>query len=508
MEGRGEALTGVPLDGGTLTIRAMSEPAGLNPLDDAYRDGWVLRITRGLVLESLLTIRASDEGLAPGLADFSESPDHRTVTFTLRPARFTDGHVLDADDVVASFEALLGPGHPTGALRGELGDLRACRKVDARTVVLEWGIPSWRTLRAVTEVPILEAEQVRGDWAALAAAPIGTGPYVVGKWDRGQSLTLDRKDATRAHLEHLIFRFVKDHTTAAAMNEKGEFDLMTNVLPVNWRAMEKEPTFAWARSGYQRLRSIDNSFSYIAWNETRPPLEDVHVRRALAHLYDSALISKVVDLGLELPTSCPFLHGSDSCADAGAPLFSTELARAELADAGFTDTNSDGVLERDGQPLKLTFLLPGTSVRLGKILPLFQEQLKAVGGVLELERVETTTLTARIARRDFDAVSRVWTEFDREQDLYPLFHSSQRDGGANIANYSNGEVDALLEGIRAERDVVQRRSLERRLHLLLREEQPWLLMTSRQSLDLAKNRVHGLVPSLHWYDLREVWVQP
>jgi ABC-type oligopeptide transport system substrate-binding subunit len=116
-------------------------------------------------------------------------------------------------------------------------------------------------------------------------------------------------------------------------------------------------------------------------------------------------------------------------------------------------------------------------------------------------------LSARQAKRDFDVLSRVWTEFDRESDLRPLFHSDQRDGGANVTGFSSPRVDALLDAIGGEFDLTKRRALERQLHAALFEQQPLLIMTARQSLDAAKPRVHGLTPSLTWYDLRQVWVE-
>jgi peptide/nickel transport system substrate-binding protein len=508
LEGRLPVETSTPVDGGTLVVRVMSEPGGLNPLDDAYRDGWVSRITHRLVLESLLDVDPKSYALVPALASaFSDSADHHTTTLTLREARFSDGAALTAADVLATLDALMRPGHPTGALRGELAGLAGWTAPDARTVVLTWSAPSFAGLRALARVPIFEASALKGDWNALAHAPIGTGPFVMEKWTRGESLSLARRPGGAAYLERLVFRFVKDHTVAGTLFEQGQFDLMTNLQPVLWRALEA-PGHEWAR-GYHRIRSVDNSFSYIAWNEAHPALADVRVRQALRHLYDAALISKVVDLGLELPTTCPFYRGSDSCdPQASAPAYSVEAARALLADAGFTDEQHTGVLSRDGQPLRFTFLLPANSVRLGKLVPMLQEQLQQVGIDLKIEKVETTTLSARQAKRDFDAISRVWTEFDREEDVSPLFHSSQRDGGANVAGYASAEADALLDGLRTELDVSKRREQERALHRVLVKDQPWLIMTARQSLDAAKLRVHGLEPSLTWYDLRGVWVDP
>lgn len=498
-----------PKAGGTLVVRVMSEPSGLNPLDDAFRDGWVSRITHRLVLETLVELDAKDFSLTPGLATWVESADHTTVTFSLRAATFSDGAPLTAHDVVATVAAVMDPTRPTGVLRGDLTGLTSWRALDEKTVELVWRSPSPASLRALAHVPILRAEHLaQKDWASLAQAPVGTGPYVLSKWERGQRLTLTHREGAPGYLDTLSFRFVKDHTVAAALFEQGEFDLMTNLQPSLWRAMEQPGApYAWAQRGYRRLKSVDNSFSYIAWNERHPALADVRVRQALAHLYDAALMSKVVDLGLEVPTSCPFLFGSDSCQPSLTNAWSVEQARLLLADAGFADHDGDGVLDREGVKLSFTFLLPANSVRLGKLVPLYAEQLKSVGAELTIEKVETATLSARQASRDFDVLSRVWTEFDRESDLRPLFHSDQRDGGANVTGFSSAEVDRLLEAIHGEFDVTKRRALERELHAALVDEQPLLIMTARQSLDAAKSAVHGLTPSLTWYDLRRVWVE-
>jgi peptide/nickel transport system substrate-binding protein len=187
--------------------------------------------------------------------------------------------------------------------------------------------------------------------------------------------------------------------------------------------------------------------------------------------------------------------------------FSVAAARAELADAGFVDLDGDGVVEREGVRLSFSFLVPTTSVRLGKVVPLLQEQGKLAGVEVKVELVDVATLNARVNARDFDVVSRVWTESDLESDQFGTFHSSARDGGSNFVGYSSPEADRLMEQIRGERDEPTRRRLEQALHRRLYADQPYLFMTSRRSLDLAKRRVHGLVPSLVWYDLRKAWVE-
>jgi len=404
---------------------------------------------------------------------------------------------------------------PTESLRADFVDLASWKALDDFTVELKWKRVAPFSLRQVAKLPIYPAKSLEGDWAALALArsPVGTGPFRFDSWKTGEQLTLKRFDGWwggKPHLDQVTFRFVKDHTLATTLFEKGTFDLMTSIQPTVWRALEAaDPKNAWAHRGYHRLRSPDNSYSYIAWNEAVPVFADVRVRRALAMAYPSELVSRGVDLGLELPTTCPYYLGSNKCdPSVKAHPYDPPAARALLEQAGFKDSDGDGVLERDGKPLRFRFIMPGTSVRLGKLVPLLQEAYKQMGVELVPEIVEGAVLNARIGKRDFEAVSRVWTEFDVEQDQYQVFHSSQIDGGSNFAGYSSEAVDGLLEKIRGEPDPVARLTMERALHRQLYADQPYLFMTARQTLDAAKTRVHGIIPSLLWYDLRRVWVDP
>jgi peptide/nickel transport system substrate-binding protein len=506
----GEVLpeSGTPRDGGTLTVRVMLEPATLNYLDDSSHDAWLFRMTGRTVVEPLIEL-APDGALTPGLAaSWAESADHLTTTLTLRAASFSSGAPFTSADVLATLTVVMDPTKPTAGIRGEFPTLAAWKAVDERTVVLTWKSPSAFALRALTRVPILSKAQLGGEWADIGRTPIGTGPYTVESWERGQRLTLKRRDGIGgAWLDRIVYRVVKDHTAAGAMFEKGEFDVMTNITPALWRALEG-PAAEWARRDWHRIRSLDNSYSYIAWNQRRSGLDDVQVRRALAHLYDAKTVTRVIDLELELPTTCPYYRDGDSCSRQVKPIpFDPAAARALLGDAGFVDSDGDGVRERGDAKLEFTFLLPANSVRLGRLVPLLQEQYRSAGIALNIERVETTTLSARIFKRDFDIMSRVWTEFDREQELSQMFHSSQIDGGSNSVGFNDPEADRLIDSIRLEFDVTRRRALEQQLHERLYSLQPYLFMTNRQSLDAVKQRVHGLQPSVAWYDLRRVWVQ-
>jgi ABC-type transport system substrate-binding protein len=456
----------------TLVVRAMAEPGGLDFVEDPFHDAWVARITRNTVTEGLLEIDPSSYQLKPQLAErWEESADHLVDTFHLRPATFHDGAAFNAADVVAVLDAVMDPKRRTASTRADFLDLESYRAVDEKTIELKWKQYSPFQLRAVAKLPICHCADPR--------KPIGTGPFVLDSWAAGDRLTLKRRD-DRAQLDSIVFRFVKDHTLATAAFEHGEFDLMTFIQPTVWKSFNFD--------GYAQLKSVDNSYSYVAWNESFAPFADVRVRRALAHLYPAEKVAQQIDLGLEVPTTCPYWLESGSCDPGVKPLtYSPDEARAMLADAGYPDG------------FKFSLLIPATSVRLGKLAPVLQEELAKVNVTLEIDKADSAAMSQRVTKRDFEATSRVWTELDSVQDQYGTFHTG---GGSNFVGYSSAETDVLLDRLRTGEHV------EHDLHRRLYEDQPYLFMTARQSLDAAKKRVHGLKPSLLWYDLRAVTVDP
>ncbi len=500
-----------PRDGGSLVVRVPNEPPGLNTLADPFRAVWALRTTHRLVHETLVELNGEPLAVTPGLArSWTASADSRTVRFELREdARFHDGTPLSADDVVATFDEVLSPKRPTSSLKAELKGLLRWQALDAGVVELSWAAASPHSLRKLAQVPIFAARDVRGDWAALADKPNGTGPFKLVEWKRGERLTLERSGTWwggTPPLDRIVFRFVKDHAVAATAFEKGEFDLMTSVLPSHWRALEGSQ-HAWAQRGYQRLRGQDNAYSFIAWNGQSGATADVRVRQALAKLFPSVSVTRLVDLGLATPTTCPFYVRGPSCEPTlqhGA--VDLDGAKGLLADAGFTDSDGDGVVDRDGKALDVPVLVPAQATQLVKLLALYQEQALQAGVRLRAEPVEAATLTPRIDARDFVAVSRLWATTDTQTDLRFAFHSTERDGGMNFVGLADGEVDRLIDAVDGELDEDRRHALERQLHRRLFELQPVLILSARQPLDLAKTRVHGLVPSVAWFDLRRVWV--
>lgn len=512
-DGKPPEELGRPRSGGTLVVRAPKEPVGLNLLDDAMREPWAVRMTRNLVYESLLEVDPVVYKLKPLLAEsITFDATGRKYKIRLKPAlTFSDGSPLTADDVLAAIDAVMDPTHPTRALRDRFKGMSVWQKTGPLELEVQWWYTEALSLRNLATLPIYPRSSLQGDFEGLplARAPIGTGPYAVTEWKPGERLVLTRNplSATGAFLDRIVFRFVPDDALALAMFEKGELDLLTDVPPETWRALEApDPKNRWAQQGAWRYFGLQNNLSFIAWNTTLPGLSEPAVRQAFARVYPAKKVFETVDHGLELPTTCPYFSAGYGCDRAIVPWsYDPSAARGLLADAGFADADGDGLVERDGVPLQLTFVAPEAPPRAGKIAPLLKEELRKIGAGLEIETVSPEALEARVRERAFGAVLRERSDEDAETDLFDLLHS---DGGTNIGGYRAVPMDVALETTRYAPGPNTRNRLEQVVHQFVHAEQPILPLTTRPALDLARRRVKGLKHSPLWYDLRAAWLGP
>lgn len=514
-----EADAGTPRTGGVLRVRVQSEPLGLNQIHDQMLDGVVRRYLHGPVYETLAELdraTAPKYLLAPLLATgWVESADHLTLTVTLREGvRFHNGEPFSSADVVAVFDTLMNPKLPTQTRRGYLVDLESYKAAGPSTVVFKWKrslVSAARDL--LTMVPMMPRSALAGDFATAAVlrAPIGTGPFKFESWEPKKAITFRRFDGywgTPPHLDAIVIRPVADANAATQLWEAGEFELMTQIPPRTWRAIESaESKNAWAQQGYNRSAFTDNQYSFVAWNHAKPYFADARVRRALAMLFPWDAVTKNVDLGLETPTTCPYYPPSNSCDPKVVQLpFDPPRAMALLDEAGWKVTKPGTPREKDGVPFRFTFMANANSVRMGKLLPLYQEQLKSAGIEMRIEPTETATYVTRLRDHDFDAAALSWATLDVESDNFQVFHSSQITGGSNYVSYKDATVDAWLEQIRVEPNEEARMKLQRQVHRKVYEDQVYLFLTRRPLLDAIAKNVHGLKPSLAWYDLRKAWL--
>lgn len=486
--------------GGLLKVHLEAEPPHLNPLLDTVQV--IDRVVGGLVYETL--IDCSGEAYRPGLADTWElsSDGLRLIMHLKAGARWQDDKVFSGLDVQATLEHLMRSPNRSGLLHAMIVDLEGVDILPDRMVRLRLARPSDLTMRALCEIPILPAEPLRAGGARLAQlgrSPVGTGPFRVAAWERGKRIKLVRGRAQSLPdgplLDGIDFEIDADPARALTRVRRGEIDVLPRVSEVHFPEQVSQATL---RDALDLYLLQPHRYSFVALNTRRGVLADPAFRQALSLLWDRARFASEFHHGLVRPIGAP------SFGSALADKFDRSLAGLLLDQAGFRDTDGDGVREVGGAPIRLTFLVPASSRTLSAEVRAFAMDLRRAGILLDTSNLDGATLFSRVERGDYDLCGLTW---DGRKDEDPrLLLTSQ--GDFQYTGYKPERFVAAIERIRGASSPVARAPLLKELADLLATDRPALFLYRHDVPILAAKRVHGLAAVGDRLDLRSVWVDP
>jgi len=509
---------GTPVDGGEVTLHLDTEPPSLNNTVD--NDGWASRITVGPIYQTLVEVDPYDDPryqIRPCLAErWDISDDKLTYTFHLRhDVKWHDGKPFTSKDVIATFDKIQDETTKAAHARSYFEELASYTAVDEFTVRFVWKKPYFMTLDAFTFFGIQPAHIIApltgtqyNDAATnpINRAPIGTGPFKFVTWEANQKIVLARNAnywRQKAHLERITFRIVKDQTVALQLAERGELDTVEKNLPSQWVTMKDNATL---RSKFHRSLYADANYQWIGWNAARPMFRDKRVRMALTMLTDRPGILDKMLYGLYMPTECHFYWRSLDCDPAVQPPPYDPVAAGKLLDeAGWKDTNNDGLRDRDGVPFKFVFMIPASSTDAMRMATKMKEDFGRAGIQIDVQVVEWSSFTKRLREHEFDACTLLWGS-DARQDPMQIWHSSSRTGGSNYVDFNNAEADKLITDARVIFDDEARRALYRRFGAILHEEQPYTMLWVRPRLTLLSKRLKGMRESLQFWQWQDWWI--
>lgn len=494
------------VDGDWLIRNMPAEPKTLNPV--TARDLYEVVVNRN-VYEALLRRNNETLELEAELAEsYIISDDHLTYTFKLKQGvKFHDGAPMTARDVAFTFERIKDPKVDAAHLRNYFRDIDRVEVIDDYTVRFVCTQPYWKALEVVGTFAIMPQHIFeRGDFNSHPndRHPVGTGPYKFVKWDTGRKIVLERNEnywGKRCHLDRVVFKIVTEDTVALQLFKRGELDLL-GLSPEQWVRQAGSPEFE------QRARKLTYylpSFNYIGWNMRRPYFQDKRVRRALTELVDRETILQKLLYGLgKIVTGDWYINGP--IYDHAIQPWPYNVAEAErlLNESGWVDHDGDGIRDKDGVPFSFEFLIVPGSTFSDQLATILQEDLKKVGIRMTIRPLEWATFEQQVQDRKFDAVAMGWS-LDVEGDPFQLWHSSQAEKGSNYVGFVNAEADEIIEKGRREFDAEKRRTMYRRLHTILHEEQPYTFMFCPQALVVVDRRFEnvkvyplGLDPK-EWY---------
>ncbi len=513
------AQQGKPVSGGEMIVGMRTDPPSLNSAVD--NDQVAVWMTHHRVYQSLVRLDPFDEPnyrVVPELAERWEiSDDKKTYTFHLRQGvKWHDGSPFSARDVIATYDKVMDPTTRAVHLRSLLDELASYSAPDDHTVVFKWKRPYFLALDSLVDISIQPAQVIAGltgtqyNEAAtnpLNRHPVGTGPFKFVAWESSQKIVLARNDdywGQKPYLDRLVFRIQTDPTVMLQLAERGEIDMVDLVTSEQWVHMDS-PVL---RSKWNRSKLYPAIYAWIGWNETRPYFADKRVRRALTLLIDRPGIIGKMMYGLPKPTNCHFYWASAACDQSMQPLPYDPVAAQRLLDeAGWKDSNGDGVRDKAGVELKFVFMLPVAGVETARWAAKLKEDFAHAGIEMQLQSVEWAAFSKRLTEHSFDACTLLWGGGPRDEPTQ-IWHSSGIKGGSNVISYRNAEVDKLLEDARSMFDDDARNAMYRRIGAILQDEQPYTFMYVRPELSLLSKRIKGARASLIWWQFESMWVDP
>ena len=540
-----------PVRGDWLVMHTLADPENLNPLtsSDAGASAVLAWIFPSLVYvdDATLEIRPMIASELPEV-----SPDHLTYTYKLRPdVTFSDKKPLTAEDVLFALKAIVHPGVNAPHQRNYFSSVKDAEALDAHTVRIHLSEPyflnDW-VLGGISPLPrhyydpedllkgisVAELKEFDGLDAGkkeraerFAKAfnadfnrrPLGAGSLVLEDPARdlvtGETIELRRRadfwGAGNPKLgdpwvDRFVYRVLNNLDAALTALKAGSIDSM-GLRPVQYLKQTDDARFA---ERIEKRANASSSYSYIGWNERRELFQDKRVRQAMSHLVDKKNICAKVMLGLADPVESPVYLGRPEYNDELAPWpYDPAKARALLAEAGWTDSDSDGVLDRNGQKLSFEIISNSGNDDRKNLGLVVIDEMKRAGIDASFRAVDWSIMLEKVKSFDYDAVILGWTSGGTQPpDLYQIWHSSQAvEGGSNHISYKNPEVDSLLEKYRVEFDAAKRKVLYDRVQEILYDEQPYTFVYSPQSLAAYDRRFHGVT----WYpsgrpDIAEWWV--
>src|SRR5262249_5535221 len=380
------------------------------------------------------------------------SPDGLTWSFTLRDdVTFQDGTPFNAAAVKASFDRMVDPATKSALAVGNLGDFDSTTVTGDYSLDLKIKQPFAPLLDNLTNSGLLcvvSPTAVQKEGADFGRKPIATGLFMVDEWRSGDRIVLKKNPNYKwapaylhqggpAHLDELTFRVITEDAARIAAFEAGEID-ETGVPATDVKRIKES-------GEYWTVDYLRKGVVFLEFNVTKAPFDDLKVRQALNYAIDK---QEVLDAAVEglgqvaygfLP---PSIWGYWPGIVDYAPKYDPEKAKSLLAEAGWTDSNGDGVLDKNGQPFSFT-AYNLTIDSWNRAAQVIQSQLKDIGIKMEIQNFEFGTVLDKLKAGEHQAEFMGYT-YTEPDIAYLWFDSANIGTGLNFSHDNDPNLDALI----------------------------------------------------------------
>jgi len=439
-----------------------------------------------------------DLKLIPGLAESWDVDDSgRVWTFHLREGvKFHNGTPFNADAVVYSY------GERANVTKAKTLQLEKIEAADDYTVrftcVRPIPLPTYLTHVAW---PIASPSSI--DAQGNFTGPVGTGPFKLAQQLKGQEIKLVRNDdywGEKSRLEQVVFKVIPDASTRMIALTSGDIDMSIKVPESEVKVLEKDASIT-------VHRKLSTFTDFLQFNCARPPFDDVKVRKAVAYAIDSESIVKNILDGIGVAARGRAYSPVMMYSDGNLPLYTADSNKSKelLAAAGFKDTDGDGIVEKNGQPLKIDILISTWSSRQQREAEACQAQLAQAGIKADIQVLETAAMEQLESQGKFDVILRtgffVWGPYPHHVKI----HYSKN----YKSHYNNESYDRLVEQAEAVQDGDKKAQLYSQIQKMILDEVPAYYIVHEEKTVATRNRVKGYQISAEdpWLELDGVYLQ-
>lgn len=484
----------------TLTVGEMFDITSdsLDPVEDGS-----VMAEKALITEALVGVN-SDLTIKPELASSWSQISDNTWEFKLRDdVFFHDGSKMTAEDVKSSIERA----NKLNSRAASLLKLESIEVVDPVTIRIKTTEMN-PILPAVLHYPSLAIISTRSlDKDGSFVSPIGTGPFRFESFDaQTHMLTVARNDkwwGGEVKLDRIILKPIQDPNTRALALESGEVDFTVDV-PYN------EVERINALDGINVEKYENPRIYYLYFNFQHAPLDDAKVRQAIAYGMDRNSIVEYVLFGVGKAAVGPFMPSFSWADQSLVPYdYNVEKAKDLLDQAGWKDSNGDGIRDKDGKPLELSLFTWPQRPGQPPMAEALASQMKEIGIKVNVDVVDYSVIDERRSRGEWDMVLGAMNVAMVPDPSY-ILESNFKTGGSSNNGYSNAEVDQLLNDASQTNDQKKRLEDFNQVQEIVQEDLP-IITVAYYGLAIAmKDYVKGYVfdPTAHDYKLNpEMYIE-
>lgn len=441
------------------------------------------------------------------------SPDNKTITFHIKPGiHWTDGKPLTAQDCAFTLNLMLDE-KTQSAYKSDYELIESSSAPDAATFIVRYkeayspALASWASLAIMPEHVFKGVDIMNTPLSRKPSATVG--PYVLADWQAQQSILMranpDYFDG-KVWIAERMTRIIPDPATQFLELTAGSIDTM-GLTPIQYQRLFDNKREL--KAHYRKYQYLNFVYTYMGFNLKRPMFADIRVRQAIAHAIDRQELVDGVLLGLGEVLDTPYKPGTPWVNKNIKPWsYNIELSKKFLADAGWKDSDGDGILDKDGKPFRFTVLTNNGNKARADTATIMQQRLRQAGIDMKVRLVEWSAFIENfINKRNFDAVILGWS-LTPEPDQYNIWHSSQTGARQfNFLSYSSPVVDEALEKARRTFDEAERKQLYDRMQEAIHQDVPMVFLYAPYSLPVFHKRIHGIEPapagigwnSEYWY---------